>query len=73
MCNGLKTLVINTYDIVSYVICGIPTLPCSVVDEGTPWKGYFSTLKESIHGMESQFCFLLSQNFLPMTQKVILR
>ena len=64
MCNGLETLVISTYDVMSYVIWGIPTLPCSVVVEGSSWKRYFSVLKKSIHGMESQFVFLPSQNIV---------
>ena len=45
MYNGLETLVINTYDIVSYVIWDIPTLPSSVVGEGNLWKGYFPHLR----------------------------
>ena len=56
----------------SYVIKGVPTLPCSVVGEENSWKGDFSVLKNYIHGMESRFCFLPSQKFLSVTKKVIL-
>ena len=45
MFNSLEILVINTYDVVSYVIWGIPTLSCSIVGEGNSWKGDFLHLR----------------------------
>ena len=57
MFNSLETLAINIYDVMSYVIWGIPTLPRSVVGEGTSRKIDFLHLMNTFSEWKHNFVY----------------